>query len=248
MLINLGRIVLKIQFFPAILTVVVCSVLVLLGNWQLNRADVKSVRLAKMAALKSTFPVALNQAVSQPELLKNDTRVHISGRFLKDKVWLIENRMLEGKLGFDVVALIKDQNYPVPMAVNLGWVPASQGRQLISPIVLPTSTVTFIAVIREVDTNPFMSDLVLGDQYPKRIMQLVPNMLSQSLDMPLARFKLLLDYQQPVGFQVHWKTMVMPPEKHLAYAVQWYALAAVFLVLMLIKGCRICYQKPNTAS
>ena len=42
---------------------------------------------------------------------------------------------------------------------------------------------------------------------------------------------LLLDKDQPGGFVREWNPVVVGPERHVGYAVQWFALAAALVIL-----------------
>ena len=48
----------------------------------------------------------------------------------------------------------------------------------------------------------------------------------------------LLDVDQPEGFLRDWRPPGMPPDKHLAYAVQWFGLAATVFVTWVVLSFR----------
>ena len=46
-------------------------------------------------------------------------------------------------------------------------------------------------------------------------------------------FVVYLDENEALGFVKNWTPIVMPPEKHRAYAFQWFSLAVAWLSLMI---------------
>jgi len=44
---------------------------------------------------------------------------------------------------------------------------------------------------------------------------------------------LILEENHPAAYTVKWQIVMMSPEKHNAYAIQWFALALTLLVLFL---------------
>jgi surfeit locus 1 family protein len=49
---------------------------------------------------------------------------------------------------------------------------------------------------------------------------------------------ILLDAKQPDGFVREWRPKTFPPERHLGYAVTWFALAATVLIVFLLTNLR----------
>ena len=62
--------------------------------------------------------------------------------------------------------------------------------------------------------------------------------LSLALGQPLFDYQLLLDPERGDGFQRNWAPRVMGPDKHHAYAVQWFAFALVLVALFIVLNFR----------
>ena len=57
-------------------------------------------------------------------------------------------------------------------------------------------------------------------------------MSRQPSDKPVESRILLLDASSPDGYQRNWRPSVgFPPERHLGYAIQWFALAVTLIVI-----------------
>jgi len=60
------------------------------------------------------------------------------------------------------------------------------------------------------------------------------NILAKKLTYPLMPFQIELDKDQQSGFKRDWQTTtVMLPEQHIAYAIQWFALAFTLTILFI---------------
>ena len=77
------------------------------------------------------------------------------------------------------------------------------------------------------------------DTWPAVVQVVDVAILSERLGYPLRMYQIELDATVPEGYKREWKTNVpIPPEKHLAYAVQWFALALTLTVLFIWMGIR----------
>jgi surfeit locus 1 family protein len=70
--------------------------------------------------------------------------------------------------------------------------------------------------------------------WPKLTLRLDAADLAADLQQPLLPGLLLLDADGGSGFARSWTPQVMPPERHRAYALQWFALALAALAAFVI--------------
>jgi len=66
--------------------------------------------------------------------------------------------------------------------------------------------------------------------YPQRIQAVIPQQLAETSGLKLLD---AVFYQQQSNFISHYQPVILPPEKHRAYALQWalLAVAVVFVAL-----------------
>jgi surfeit locus 1 family protein len=70
--------------------------------------------------------------------------------------------------------------------------------------------------------------------WPQVVQQLELTQLEQRLGYPLLPVVVLLDKADEHGFVREWKPVYdVPPDKHRAYAMQWFTLALVLLLIYL---------------
>ena len=90
------------------------------------------------------------------------------------------------------------------------------------------------AMIRRPPAKAFGPEAVEGPgtSWPQVIQQLEIGRIGERLDRPLLPLVLLLDKADPGGFVRDWKPVYgITPDKHRAYAAQWFTLALVLLLI-----------------
>ncbi len=214
------------------LTVLVFVALVKLGFWQSSRALEKEQRLSRIEQLKSHAPLSLEQinALALNENI-NDMPVLIDGVFDEQVVFLLDNQINKGRLGYRAYQVLITEQYSV--LVNLGWVEGSINRQELPQIKALAGEHYMRGNVRLVEIGIQLQEQVFSDvQWPLRIQQVELNKFSTLIHRQLLPFVIYLDKNEVIGFEKNWHPIVMPPEKHRAYAFQWFSLALAWLVLM----------------
>ena len=87
--------------------------------------------------------------------------------------------------------------------------------------------------MRIVDNAIVLSEAVYDKvSWPLRVQQIELDKFSSIINQKLLPFVVYLDKTEIIGFDKNWQPIVMPPEKHRAYAFQWFSLAIAWLLLM----------------
>ncbi len=220
-----------------IFTLIIFSGLIKLGLWQNSRAVEKEQRLDRMVELQQQNAVSLTEVLAlavdnkQVDYI-NDFPVSIEGEFLPEYVFLLDNQTNKYSLGYRVYQVIKSANYAV--LVNLGWVQGSINRQELPNITALTGQAKFQGNIRFIEKGIVLMEQKLNkNQWPLRVQQIELEKFSTLIGVQLLPFVVYLDKNEQLGFEKNWQPIVMPPEKHRAYAFQWFSLAIAWLSLMI---------------
>ena len=197
--------------------------LVKLGFWQSSRALEKEQRLARIEQLKSQEPLSLRQVnlLAEKEDI-NDMPTLVEGVFDKQTVFLLDNQVNKGRLGYRVYQVLVAEGGTV--LVNLGWVKGSIHRQNLPKISSLSGKHLIRGHVRLTEVGMQLQKQVFSDVELDK--------LSILIDRQLLPFIIYLDRNEKIGFEKNWQPIVMPPEKHRAYAFQWISLAIVWVVLM----------------
>ena len=211
---------------------IVCVVLIVvfvclrLSYWQVQRAEAKVLQLAHIERLQNqgvmqwshvqTLPVAWN---------KTGIKVTFTGRIADPSYWLLDNQIYQGQVGYDVLVLFTPTGSQFPVIVNLGWVKAPLTRQQLPTVNLPEQPIEMTVQLKQGELSGFTlenSDAAMTDGWPKRIQNIDLDVFAKQTGEILADY---IGYRQGAGDELgipHYQAVVMSPQKHYGYAVQWF--------------------------
>lgn len=209
----------------------VVILLISLGVWQLNRMSEKQTRLDSIAQKTTTAPMHPLDVPMQWEDVR-DVPVQFTGTLQANRVLLVDNQIYQGKPGYDVIVPVVTRGQQ--LLVNLGWIAAPRFRKELPQLTLTSDTIFIKGVTSQAALNPLIQETQTRfNQFPVVIQQLDISLINQQWstampDLVVTRLSSQPDIQQLVA---EWQPVVMPPEKHLGYAVQWFGLAIAALVI-----------------
>jgi len=212
-----------------IFTVAFTALFITLGFWQLDRAVEKTAQIAQHARL-------LNQPIEKLEAVPDEQRldgrlVQLVGAIELDNIFLLDNVVLDGRVGFEVVHPMQLDKGGLVL-VNRGFVAAGASRVVLPSVpALGNRGVTSGRIYRSDWMN---SDQALAyDGWPRVVPTQDPEVLSGVLARQLLPFVVRVEASDPNGLPRNWVTSVMLPAKHQGYAVQWFIMALVLVSMFL---------------
>ena len=225
----------KYRFIPTVfmslVTLVVFILFVALGVWQLNRSHEKQAMLNKYEMLSKKTPKLFTPLDGLPEQYEP---LQVRGVFLPT-VFLLDNQHVEHQLGFDALSpLLVDKTHVI--LVDRGFVPIQTSRIDLPSINTPTGQLS----VRGTSYYPSEKNWVLGQSSEIRSKNLViiekidAKWISHFLHKSVYPFISRLHANEPNGFHRVWATVAMPPARHIGYAVQWFSMAFVVLILFVV--------------
>ena len=218
---------------------------IILGFWQLDRAEQKQDLQQSLTALEHPITIAQGQGLDL-SVLKDFQRVTLNSSFIKPFMWFKDNQVVKGKVGYDVIGLIRQGTQL--LLVNRGWF-ASQGQRDPLPVIdWINGDVALTGRLVPVQPNPYQLGVdIYTNQYPQLVQAIVPAQLAPhlgaSMDGVLLPWVFMLDAPGDAALTPHWRANVMTPEKHVAYAWQWFGLALTLSILYIY---RVFYSPSDT--
>ncbi len=204
-----------------------------LGFWQLSRAEEKEALLLAHQQRMSAQPVWLEELPQEPDHQYRPVRV--SGQYDNQRTLLLDNQVRQGRPGYEVIAIFKT-DAGAALLVNRGWVAVSLDRAIlpeISPIEGPVELSGYL--YRSPGEQVMLGDDIWDADKALQIVQnAAPERASKQLQQAFYPYQLRLDENAPGALKTGWPVVNVIPEKHTAYAVQWFSLAALLLVLTLL--------------
>ncbi len=232
-------------FWPSIATLVLLPFLAGLGIWQMERASWKQELIDAQAARATQARVLLELLLARDEALEYRP-VAARGRYDLEHQLLLDNRTHKGYAGYHVLTplLLSDRDSMV--LVNRGWVPVGEYRSRLPELPGPDDELIVNASIRLPPERFIRLDDAeeVHEGWPQVVQQLRLSQLEQRLGHSLLPVILLLDPVDEYGFVREWKAVYgVTPDKHRAYALQWFTLAAVLLMIYIgVNSKRITYE------
>jgi len=215
------------------LVVIVVLVCVRLGFWQLQRADQKQQQLNAIENIQQQGVMSWAQLQQLPkEWNKTGVLVSLSGYFDTNNYWLLDNQIYNGQVGYDLLTLLKLPDESRFLLVNLGWVKAGRSREALPNVTIPSGKFTLTAQIKEDNLSGFtLANSNTQSDLAKRIQIIDLQSLSSQSQRTLVDFMAYRQGDEDEIAAPHYEAVVMSPEKHYAYSVQWFLIAIACVVV-----------------
>jgi surfeit locus 1 family protein len=236
--IRIGSRIFAPRAFTTLLTIVLIALLISLGRWQLRRADEKRALFDSFAAgTDATQPVALETLP-----LRRYQHIEASGRYDQGRQVLIDNMVNAERAGYFVITPFELTGGGWVL-VNRGWVPLGSSRAE-RPLIPVAGDTRFIRGRADNMPSPGIqmgTKAALGPPYP--VVAAFPSrgeiaQLLGETSWTGATDLVLLDPGERDGYVRNWSAPGFPPIRHIAYAVQWFALALTLAVIYVVTNLR----------
>ncbi|HEX8954868.1 MAG TPA: SURF1 family protein [Burkholderiaceae bacterium] len=218
---------------------------IMLGNWQLRRADEKRAIAALLAERGAQAPLAVDARL-QDGMAIEYRRVTVQGEFDQDWPLYLDNRPQNGNAGFYVLMPFKIAGSDVHVLVQRGWVAVDPHQR--TRIAAPAAPQGLVAIEGIAIRNPGHV-LQLGQApavQPGAILQnLTVEEFAAASKYTMQPFVIEQTGLSQDGLVRDWPAPSAGIERHLGYAFQWYALAAMAFIYFVVTGFR--YGKRQAA-
>jgi cytochrome oxidase assembly protein ShyY1 len=229
------------------LTLIVIITCLTLANWQHHRAQDKQQRLDNISAIQAQGLMSWHELSQLPKRVnKTGIKLQLTGQFQSKEYWLLDNRVFQQQVGFDVLTIFKPAQSKQAFIVNLGWVKAPKSRDQYAQVKLPTDNITLKIQLKQGDLAGFylQTQQPNNSGWPKRIQYIDLASMQQESGRQFLGF-MGYSSEKMFALQPHYQPVVMPPEKHLAYALQWLLLAIAALLVFVFAVKPFTRQSPS---
>ena len=199
-----------------------------LGFWQLDRAAQKLAWQASIAE-RGQLPALQAQdltAVGADAQLHR--RVHLRGQWLADKTVFLDNRPMQGRVGFFVVTPLQLEGRSQAVLVQRGWAPRdAQDRSRLPPLATPAGWVEIEGRLAASPSRLYEFSAAASGPIRQNV---GVESFAPDLDLlPLTVVQLASAAED--GLLRDWPAVDAGLQKHYGYAFQWFALCALILGL-----------------
>jgi surfeit locus 1 family protein len=227
----------KLPLIPTLMVLFFVVLMTNMGFWQIRRAHEKE-HIMDLLADEQITPITKKV---QLKSLPRYASVKMKGRYLNSPQLLLDNQVNEGRQGYHVFTpfQLESEDKASIIMVNRGWL-AKDGFNSETLAVEPKPT----EISGKLNSSPKvgiqLGEVILKAENPLQVMtyyddEVVHTFLYESacksLSCTISQSVLLLGEKQTQGFKRDWKPVIMLPSKHIAYAVQWFAMTIVLLFI-----------------
>lgn len=217
--------------FPISTALLLTGLFAAAGIWQTHRAEYKDA-LRQRAEAAEAGPTIAVPSVSGDVAQLDFRRLEASGRWLADKTILLDNKLRDGVVGYEVVTPLKPDQGEACILVNRGWVSAPPRRDTLPAITTPEGRVQVQGIAR-VPSNRFLElseKGIVGQVWEN----LTIERYARWSGLPLQP---VMIYQEG-GLEDGLVRVAVAPEvsglgadRHRGYAFMWFSLAALTVLI-----------------
>lgn len=223
----------ELDWRTTLATVLLLPTLVSLGFWQLERGDEKAGLIARLEERRLEPPISLLAAMRLPRQDLADRQVVFSATFDQDNYVLLDNRLRNGRFGYDVVAFVSVGGASAGSLVaplNLGWIEGDRSRMTTPSPELPKGEHRVHGRIYQPSGEAFLlGDNAFPTQRPAVVQQLTLSSWAGAMQTQFSRaifpFEVRVLPSDFTAFSADWAVVNQTPAKHRGYAVQWFTMA-----------------------
>lgn len=216
-----------------------------LGQWQTGRAETKRTLQARYDIALKEPPIHVGDFLMDAESVLY-RKLEVRGHFEPRHQILIDNRVFEGVAGYHVLTPLRISGSQRWLLVNRGWLAPGATREHLPAWPTPTEEVTVVGMATPPQSRYFelrgaapsghvWQNLDFAAYVRTTGLSLQPVLLLQTSDSSDTLLR-------------RWPRPDTGVETHVAYAWQWYSLAATLLALWLGLNTKRASAQPDRAS
>ena len=198
-----------------------------LGAWQVSRG------FEKMATQSAYHDEIQFNDWQHGATVRSFQRLTVSGRFDSGHQIVLDNIIINSRYGHYVLTPLETAPDEPLLLVNRGWIERSENG-IEAALELPGEIVSVRGRAGSLPKAGYkMGDgIVAAQEWPMHAVYPSADEVASALGREIQPFVLLMEHQEPNGFLRHWVPSEFGPGKHFGYALQWFAMAAVLMALL----------------
>lgn len=230
------------RLWPSIAAAIGILATLSLANWQLNRAQEKAGRQQTLEKLAAEPAVQLSAGLTDAATLEF-RNVEVTGEFDPPHTIYLDNKIRNGKVGYEIVTPLRLSGSRQYVLVNRGWIAANAKRGDLPVVPTPSGQVTVLGTAM-VPSKKILE--LSGQTYEGAVWE--------NLVIERYRTRSGLDVQPVViqqrdgdndGLLREWPRPDTGIAKHQGYAFQWFALSLAIAIVYLVMNVKRAEPESN---
>jgi len=240
---RLGSLCFSAGLLPTLATFLLLPVLIGLGFWQLERAEMKH-------ALQLNYEHQLNGPPLRMYSVLEDVksiiyrRVRARGRYEVEHQILHDNRVHQRQAGYHVLTPFRIEGGSVRVLVNRGWVPSGRDRREVPSLPAPDGVQEITAIAAPppaIGMRLGTADRQTGSGWTLLWQNIDLDRIAAQMKQPLQPVVLLLDPEvRDGGYTRTWPPLDAGAATSQSYAFQWFSMAIALTAIYILVNTRRC--------
>ncbi|AWF79381.1 hypothetical protein BTJ40_00235 [Microbulbifer sp. A4B17] len=227
-----------------IFSVGISILFIFLGVWQLDRAKQKVLLKTRVENRLSTQPQKISNLSSYQEY----TSVTLEGIY-QEKLYFLDNRTRNGLVGYEVLQVFSTESSD--WLINRGWIPGGGNRKILPAIEPYRGIRSLQGYLYPINDEP-VDNSTLDPLFKNRIQRVDVN-FTESIGVINKSWLIRLFADSDTALVTDWIFFNSNPEKHRAYAFQWFSMSIAVCLLWIYSAtnivvwlrCRVCSSKEK---
>lgn len=221
----------------AFLALLVMSLFIGLGCWQLSRAQQKKTLILEFKKRSNLAPIREQQLNNQDDL--RFYPVEVAGKFDNQHHVLLDNKTFHGQVGYELYTPFLITKSKQWILVDRGFIPLGSSRKILPHINSVEGEKIIKGMLNQAPRLFSLGKMQEGETFtwPLRLQYIDLGALSTLMNRSLFSQVIILSPQDSHALLQEWQIVTMSPERHVGYAIQWFALALTLLILFIALNC-----------
>ena len=221
----------RVSFWPTAAAIFFIVITVMLGNWQLSRAQEKEERQTQLNQLSQQPVISIPTSPIRLEDYQF-RKVEVRGTYVPTHTIYLDNKINRGRAGYQIITPVKLGESSMHVLINRGWVAAGRTRSELPDIPTPTSKVTVsgIAESPTMRTLELSTETVSGQVWEN----LHLDRYRKATGLTLQPLVVLQENGVKDGLLREWTRPDSGASRNLGYAFQWFSMALAIIILYLV--------------
>lgn len=231
---HIGRFNFSPGLFMTVLTFAIVYTMYSLGLWQLSRAKYKDNLQQKIVERQNKPAVNYNQ-IPYEEDERLYLPIKIRGKYDSKHIVLLDNRIVEGVVGYDVYTPFTMSN-GTAVLVNRGFIPQGKSRQDLPHIATPEVDIDIQGILEKPPSKGVIlaENLHTSISWPMVMQYIDIEEIETKLSIDLMDMIVRLDSNEAGGLIYNQPVVNLNSSKNYGYAFQWFAMMTAVFSLFLV--------------
>ena len=232
----------RVSLWPTAAAIFFIIVTVMLGNWQLSRAQEKEDRQTQLNQLSQQPVISIPTSSIRLEDYQF-RKVEVQGTYVPTHTIYLDNKINRGRAGYQIITPVRLGESSMHVLINRGWIVAGRTRSELPDIPTPAGKVKISGIVESptIRTLELSTETVSGQVWEN----LHLDRYRKATGLTLQPLVVLQENDVQDGLLREWTRPDSGASRNLGYAFQWFSMALAIIILYLVLNVKRNHPKKE---